>query len=115
MPAIRRDAGRRAADCDGACALRVSGGEMKRDCATDGDARKRYLAGDPESIEQRGDIVSHRINVKLTAHLPRHARPAGVIAQDAPSFREPWYDVVPAFQRATHFVDKHQSGVPLAA
>jgi hypothetical protein len=67
--AAARRSGRRAADHDGAGALRVSGGEMKGDRTTDGDTRKRDLAGDPDVIEQRIDIVGHRIEAKLTTHL----------------------------------------------
>ena len=73
--AIRRDAGSRAADHDGARALGVSGSEMKCDRTADGNTRQRHLAGDPESIEQRGDIVGHRIDAKLAAHLLRHSAP----------------------------------------
>ena len=113
--AIRCDAGSRAADRDGAGALGVSGGEMQRDRTADGDTRQRHLAGDPESVEQRSDIVGHRIDAKLAAHLLRHSRPAGVIAQYAAGFREPRCDVVPAFERAAHFVHKHQRAVALAA
>ena len=113
--AIRRDAGSRAADRDGAGALRVSGSEMKRDRPADGDTRQRDLAGDPERIEQRRDIVGHRIDAKLAAHLLRHSGPSGVIAQYAAGFREPRCDVVPALERAAHFVHQHQRAVALAA
>jgi hypothetical protein len=51
--AIRRDAGSRAADHDGTCALRVWGSEMKCDRTADGNTHQRDLAGDPENIERR--------------------------------------------------------------
>ena len=63
---------------------------MKCDRTAYGNTCQRYLAGDPESIEQRGNIVGHRIDAKLAAQLLRHSRPAGVIAQYAARFREPW-------------------------
>ena len=88
---------------------------MQRDRTTDGDTRKRHLAGNPESIEQRRNIAGHRIDAKLATHLLRHSRPAGVIAQYAARFRQPWRDVVPAFERSAHFVNEHQRAVALAA
>ena len=88
---------------------------MKGDRTTDGDTRKRYLAGDPDVIEQCCDIVGHRIDAKLAAHLLRHSCPAAVIAQYAARIRKPWCDVVPAFERAAHFVHEHQRAIALAA
>ena len=113
--AVRLDAGRGAADHNRAGAFGISGGEMQRDRTADGDTRQRHLAGDPESVEQRGDIVGHRIDAKLAAHLLRHSRPAGVIAQYAAGSRKPRCDIVPAFERAAHFVHEHQRAVALAA
>jgi hypothetical protein len=53
---------------------------MKRDRTADGDTRKRYLAGNPDVIEQRRDIAGHRIDAKLATHFLRHSRPAGIVA-----------------------------------
>ena len=113
--ALRCDAGRRAADRNGAGALRISGREMQGDRTADGDPRKRDLAGDRKMIEQGCDVVGHRIEGKLAAHLLRQSGTAGVIAQDPARFREPWRDVVPAFERAAHFVNQHQRAVAAAA
>ena len=113
--AIRRDPGRWTADHDGAGTLRVLGGEMKCDRAADRHARKRHLAGDSERIEQRYDVGGHGIEAKLAAHLLRHAGPAGIVAQDAARSRELRNNLVPAFERAAHFVDEHQGTITLAA
>ena len=78
-------------------------------------ARKRDLAGDPKMIEQGCDVVGHRIEGKLAAHLLRQSSAPGVIAQHPARFREPWRDVVPAFERAAHFVNQHQRAVAAAA
>ena len=88
---------------------------MQGDRAADGDARKRDLAGDAKCIEQGCDIVGHRIEGELAAHFLRHSGTAGVVAQHAARFREPWRDVVPAFERAAHFVNQHQRAVAAAA
>ena len=88
---------------------------MQRDRTADGDSCKRDLAGDPELIEQGRDVVGHRIEGKFAAHLLRQSSAAGVIAQHAARFREPWRDVVPAFERAAHFVNQHQRAVAAAA
>ncbi len=53
--------------------------------------------------------------VRLAAHLLRQSGAAGVIAQHAARFCEPWRDVVPAFERAAHFVNQHQRAVAAAA
>ena len=87
---------------------------MKRDRTTNRNTRKRDLAGDSERIEQRSDIVGHRIEAELPTHLLRQSCPAGVIAQYASRLREPGRDVVPAFERAAHFVNEHQRVVTLA-
>ena len=113
--ALRGDAGGRAADRNGAGALRIPGREVQGDRAADGDARQRDLAGDAEMIEQGRDVVGHRIEGKLAAHLLRQSGAAGVIAQHAARSREPWRDVVPAFERAAHFVNQHQRAVAAAA
>ena len=44
---------------------------MKRDRAADGNTGQRDLASDPERIEQRSDIIGHRIDAKLAVHLLR--------------------------------------------
>ena len=88
---------------------------MQGDRAADGDTCKRDLAGDPKVIEQGCDVVGHRIEGELAAHLLRHSGAAGVIAQDPARFRELWCDIVPAFERAAHFVNQHQRAVAAAA
>jgi hypothetical protein len=113
--ALRGDAGGRAADRNGAGALRITGREVQGDRTADGDARKRDLAGDPKMIEQGRDVVGHRIEGKFAAHLLRQSGAAGVIAQHAARFRELWRDIVPAFERAAHFVNQHQRAVAAAA
>ena len=69
------------------------------------------IAGDPKFVEQACDVVGHRIEGKLAAHLLRQSSAAGVVAQHAARFGEPWRDVVPAFERAAHFVNQHQRAV----
>jgi hypothetical protein len=88
---------------------------LKRDRAANGNTRQRYLACDSVVIEQRRDIVGHRVDVKLAAYFLRHAGAAAVIAQHAAGFRKLWRDVVPALQRAAHFVHQHQGALALAA
>ena len=66
-------------------------------------------------FEQGCDVVGHRIEGKLAAHLLRQSGAAGVVTQDAARFREPGRDVVPAFERAAHFVNQHQRAVAAAA
>ena len=79
---IGRDAGRRTADCNRAGALGMAGGEMQGDRAADGNARQRDLSRNRVVIQQRGDIVGHRVERKLAAHLLRQARAAAIVAQD---------------------------------
>ena len=69
----------------------------------------------PKLIEQGRDVVGHRIEGKLAAHLLRQSGAAGVVAQHPARFCEPWRDVVPAFERAAHFVNQHQRAVAAAA
>ena len=78
-------------------------------------ARQRDLAGDPELIEHRCDVVGHRIEGELAANLLRQSGAAGVVAQDTARFGEPGCDVVPAFERAAHFVNQHQRAVAATA
>ena len=87
---------------------------MQGDRTADGDARQCDLAGDPKMIEQGCDVVGHRVEGEFAAHLLRHSSAAGVIAQHAARFREPWCDLVPAFERAAHFVNQHQRAVTAA-
>ena len=88
---------------------------MQGNRTADRDPRQCDLAGDPELIEQGRDVVGHRIEGKLAAHLLRHSGAAGVVAQDTARFRELWRDVLPAFERAAHFVNQHQRAVAAAA
>ena len=88
---------------------------MQRDRAADGDARERHLSCDAERIEQACDIVGHRVDGKLAAHLLRQSGAAGVVTQHAAGSRKPWRHAVPALERAAHFVHQHQGAFALAA
>ena len=94
---------------------RISGREVQRDRTADGDACERDLAGDSKMLEQGRDVVGHRVEGKLAAHLLRQSGTAGVVAQHPARFREPWRDVVPAFERAAHFMNQHQRAIAAAA
>jgi hypothetical protein len=88
---------------------------MQGDGAADGNARQRDLSRDGIVIQQRGDIVGHRVERKLAAHLLRQARAAAIVAQDLTGLRESRGDLVPAFKRAAHLVHQHQRFPALAA
>jgi hypothetical protein len=88
---------------------------MQGDRATDGDTRQRDFARYREIIEQRCDIVGHCVEGDFAARLLRQSGATGVVTQHAARCREPWRDVVPAFQRAAHFVNQNQRALALTA
>ena len=88
---------------------------MQGDRAADGNARQRDLSSNRVMIQKCCDIVGHRVERKLAAHLLRQARAAAIVAQDLPGRREWRGNLVPAFERAAHLVHQHQRFRALAA
>jgi hypothetical protein len=86
----------------------MAGGEMQCDRAADGNARQRDFSGNSVVIEQGRYVVGHRVDGECAAYLLRQARPAAVVSQHPTGFRKPSRGVVPAFERAAHFVHQHQ-------
>ena len=67
----------------------------------------------PQRIDQRRQIVHHRVDGKHASRLLRQPGAARVVAQHAPFRGEPRHHLVPALQAAAHLVDQHDR--PLAA
>ncbi len=80
---------------------------MQRDRPADRRAGERDLLADAESVEQRDEIVRHRVDRERTADFLREARAARVVAHDTPLGGEDLRDETPAFHAAAHLVDQH--------